>query len=408
MAYCVRCLYSDDHPLGLLLDEDGLCSGCKIHEEKDSIDWAERFERLQNIVTDYRSKTGLNYDCIVPITGARDSYFIVDTVIRRLGLNPLLVSYNRHYNTAIGHRNIAYLRTIFDCDYYQLTLSPQLVKRIIHSTLERFGSFHWHAIAGQTVFPVQCAVRLKVPLIIWGAHQGIDQVGMYSHLDEVEMSRRYRKDHDLMGTEPEDMVSEAHGLPERDLLKLFYPDDREIQKVGIRGIYLGNFIRWDSKAQHENMIDRYGYQTFNQRRTFDTYNDVDCMHYSGLHDLVKYRKLGYGKAVDHATREIRLKRLSRYQAIKLVLEYESKVPGDCNQFFNWLEISEPSFWSMINRSRHNPINSKRFYVSSQSISKHKLDVIDSCEFRTTAPSKNIYSAEDYQLFARGYQSRFKA
>lgn len=153
MTYCVRCLYSDSHPLGLVLDDDGVCSGCRIHEEKNSIDWVERFGRLRQIVNGYRNRSASNFDCIVPISGARDSYFIVDTVVRRLGMNPLLVSYNRHYNTARGHRNIAYLRTIFDCDYYQQTLSPQLVKRLMQETLERLGSFHWHTIAGQTVFP---------------------------------------------------------------------------------------------------------------------------------------------------------------------------------------------------------------------------------------------------------------
>ena len=68
------------------------------------------------------------------------------------------------------------------------------------------GSIYWHCIAGQTVFPVQIACKFKIPLIIWGAHQGVDQVGMFSHTDEVEMTRKYRKEHDLMGYEAEDLL----------------------------------------------------------------------------------------------------------------------------------------------------------------------------------------------------------
>ena len=98
---CSRCLYSSVHPLHLTFDEEGVCSGCRVHEEKDELDWDERWSRLENIVNQYRNFSGNNYDCIVPVSGARDSHFIVDTVKNKLGLNPLLVTYNKHYNTDI-------------------------------------------------------------------------------------------------------------------------------------------------------------------------------------------------------------------------------------------------------------------------------------------------------------------
>ena len=109
---------------------------------------------------------------------------------------------------------------------------------------------YWHILAGQTVYPVRTAVQFKIPLIIWGAHQGIDQVGMYSHLDEVEMTRKYRKEHDLMGFEAEDLLNMENNLTKEDLEQFLYPHDKEIEAIGVRGIYLNNFIRWDSKAQH--------------------------------------------------------------------------------------------------------------------------------------------------------------
>lgn len=94
LQFCRRCFYSTDHPLGLTLDEDGICSGCLIHEEKDNLDWSPRWEKLQQLVSPYRSTDGRNYDCIVPVTGAQDSYYIVYLVKKRLGLNPLLVDCN--------------------------------------------------------------------------------------------------------------------------------------------------------------------------------------------------------------------------------------------------------------------------------------------------------------------------
>ena len=66
---CKRCLYRDDHPLGLVIDDDGICSGCRIHEEKDQLDWDHRWHELETLVAPYRSTDTRNYDCIVPVSG---------------------------------------------------------------------------------------------------------------------------------------------------------------------------------------------------------------------------------------------------------------------------------------------------------------------------------------------------
>ena len=153
----------------------------------------------------------------------------------------------KHYNTPEGIRNLAYLRTLFDCDLLTMTVSPETVKKITRISLLKLGSMYWHCLAGQTVFPVQIAARFKIPLIIWGVHQGCDQVGMFSHLDEVEMARRYRKEHDLMNYEAEDLIDESMGLTYEDVRQYVYPHDKEIERVGVRGIYLSNYIRWDTK-----------------------------------------------------------------------------------------------------------------------------------------------------------------
>ena len=180
--------------------------------------WDERFLKLKKITDSYKNQSGNSYDCVVPVSGARDSYFIVHTVIKKLGLRPLLVTYNKHYNTERGIRNLAYLRTLFGCDILTVNVSPERVKNVTRASLRKMGSMYWHCLAGQTVFPVQVAVRFKIPLIIWGVHQGIDQVGMFSHLDEVEMTRKYRKDHDLMGFEAEDLIDESMHVTEDDVL----------------------------------------------------------------------------------------------------------------------------------------------------------------------------------------------
>ena len=355
MKVCRRCLYSSLHPLGLVIDEAGICSGCRVHEEKDRLDWGARWAQLEHLVEGYRCKTGENYDCVVPVSGARDSFFIVHTVKKRLGLNPLLVTYNKHYNTAVGVRNLARLRTVMDCDIMTQVVDPARVKRITRATFRRWASIYWHCLAGQTVFPVQIAVKMKIPLIIWGHHQGLDQVGMFSHLDEVEMSRRHRRNHDLFRQEAEALVDDHDFIKPADIHPYRYPHDEEIAAVGVRGIYLGNYIRWDTKAQHEAMLDLYDYEAVPQTRTFDTYNDVDCWMHSDLHDYIKWAKWGYGRATDHAVRELRFGRLSREKALVVAQEYEAKPPANADVFLDWIGMTRNGFDFILDQHRNKEI-----------------------------------------------------
>ena len=52
----------------------------------------------------------------MPISGAEDSYYIVHLVKNVLKLNPLLVCYNKYFNSETGIKNLSNLRIKFDCD----------------------------------------------------------------------------------------------------------------------------------------------------------------------------------------------------------------------------------------------------------------------------------------------------
>lgn len=366
IKFCKKCLYSEYHPLGIEFNNNGLCSGCIIHEEKNVLDWNFRINKLKKIISKYKSKKN-NYDCIIPITGSGDSYFIVHVVKNILKMKPLLVNYNKYFNSGLGIKNLANLRIKFNLDIHFKNVNFETVKKITRTTLKDFGSIYWHCIAGHTVFPVQMARDFKIPLIFWGANQGLEQVGMFSHIHEVEMTRRYRKEHDLMGYEAEDLLNSNNELNEDDLYNYLYPNFREINKIGIRGIYLGNYIRWDVKKQHEKMIKLYKYRTCNFSRTIDKYDHTDCAVYMFLHDKLKLYKHGYSKITDQLCREIRFKRISRNRAISLVKKYENKDDKKVNNFFcNWLGIEKDSldfvlknhinqkFWKRKNLIQYSP------------------------------------------------------
>lgn len=398
---CVRCLYSEEHPLNLTFDDNGLCSGCRIHDEKFDSNWSDRLEDLKRLTSHYRSKTKNNYDCIVPVSGARDSHFIVHVVKNVLGLNPLLVSYNKQYNTPVGARNLANLRIKFGCDINTLTVNPNSVKRVTRETLRQFGSLYWHVLAGETAFPVQTAVRLKIPLVIWGSHQGVEQVGMFSHDDRVEMTRKYRKEHDLMGYEADDLFSEFENLREEDLHHFRYPDDYSINRVGVRGIYLSNYIPWDSMKQHAQMVRQFGYETAHTARTFDYYNDVDSYVYSDLHDYLKDLKFGYTKVVDHACREIRWGRLTKANGARIVERCASQEIAHVDRFCDWLGVEESALRFVLDQHRNPRVWSRADDWSwrrlderpsglVKNVSKIDYDFSETSEKKSSSDSQNGY------------------
>ena len=331
------------------------------------------------------------------------------------GMNPLLVTYNKQYNNDLGIRNLAKLRTQFDCDLMNLTVNPDTVKKVTKASLRKFGSIYWHCIAGQTVFPVQIAVKFKIPLIIWGAHQGVDQVGMFSHNDEVEMTRKYRKEHDLIGFEAEDLISEFDNISLNDISQYLYPDDIEIAKVGVRGIYLNNYMRWDSKKQHEKMMKIYDYESNIASRTFDLYNYADCFNYTELHDYIKFIKHGYGIVTDNVCREIRLRRMTREQGLDLIKKHQLSKPKNVKLFLDWLGITENGFDFLIDQHRNLDIwerdNNWKWKIrkdyfelnDKDLIEKARLNIVESWkDFKKTNNKRKNYSDDKYILLGKGH------
>jgi N-acetyl sugar amidotransferase len=412
MIYCKRCLYPSNHPYGMIFDDDGICMGCRIHEEKDVLDWDSRFKKLEQIAhTNSKIMGTKNFDCIIPVTGGGDSYFIVHVAKNLLGMNPLLVNYNSHYNTKLGIRNLANLSTVFDCDIVTSTLSPNHLKKITKQSIKQYGSMYWQALAGYTTFPVQTAIRFRIPLIIWGVHPWSEQTGMFSHIDEVEMSHRCRKEHALMGISAEDLVHSDSNVSRSDVQPFIYPYDNELEAVGVRGIYLSNYIRWDSKTQHELMIEQYGYETSKQQRTFNTYEDVHCFHSAGIHDFIKYLKYGYSKVTDHASREIRLKRMTRKTGIEMVKKYSEKEPEDLDLFLKWIGMNKDDFYLHINKFRDK--DAWHFQDNEWKLNDSIINYLDSddsflknikddCNFKITESAEPNIEDNEYLLMGRGY------
>jgi len=90
IRYCTRCLYPETKP-DLSFDAKGVCSACLSYEKRTEVDWESRKREFLEITERYRSKDGANYDCIVPVSGGKDSTYQVIRLLG-LGLNPLCVT----------------------------------------------------------------------------------------------------------------------------------------------------------------------------------------------------------------------------------------------------------------------------------------------------------------------------
>lgn len=346
MLECSRCLYTYEHPFGLTFDSNGCCSGCLIHDEKDTLDWDARLNELQSIVKPYRSKQG-NHDCIIHIDGTAQSYYVVHLATEVLGLNPLLVNYNSHFLTDVGIKNIAQLITRFDKNFFQYTTAPADYINLVKHSIQKLNSVYWPYLAGKTSLPYRLAAKMKIPLVINGACQTVEQVGMFSHTDNIEYSRWYRKQHDLLGVDESDFLTASGSINENLFDSLRYPDDEDINDVGIRGIFLSNYIRWDPFSHNIEML-RYGFTPQSNKRSFDTFENAGCSVYFGIHDILRKITRGYSKAREHLSREIRFGHISKENAIIYYNHYLAvDAADDANSFFDWLQVgTEGRYWLM--------------------------------------------------------------
>jgi N-acetyl sugar amidotransferase len=356
MEYCKRCTYPANARPGIVFDDEGVCSGCRLIESRPEIDWASREKLLHEILIEYKAKQrakGNPYDCIVPVSGGKDSTFQVWLLRTKYEMNPLLVTYNHTFNTPLGLRNLANLVEKMDCNLLRFTTAPGSAKRLARYMLEKVGDITWHYHAGIMTFPSQAAVKYDVPLIVWGEEGFSELVGMHNQDDFVEFTKKKRQEHSMRGFEPEDLLEEpGSSLTTYDLAPFFYPSEEDLERVGVRGIYLSNFISWNARQQTEFIIKELAFETAQSReRTFNLYDKLDDIHANGLHDYLKFLKFGYGRATDDSATEIRHGRMTREEGIEMVMKYDHVRPSDTDVFLQAVGMKEEDLLTIIEPMR---------------------------------------------------------
>jgi N-acetyl sugar amidotransferase len=150
----------------LYIDGEGICSACRSFERRTLVDWEKRKQELLNILDRYRSRGGSNYDCIIPVSGGKDSHYQVIRMLE-LGANPLCVTATTDMLSPIGRRNIENLKRL-GVDYIEVTTNPVVRRKINRIALTEVGDISWPEHVTIFTIPVRIAVQMKIPLIIWG------------------------------------------------------------------------------------------------------------------------------------------------------------------------------------------------------------------------------------------------
>lgn len=326
MRYCRKCVMPDTKP-DLFFDEDGVCDACISATKKEKeIDWNKRKKEFLEILEKYRSKDGSNYDCIVPVSGGKDSTYQA-YVMKKNGFNPLCVNFEPTYSTELGKRNLANLGKI-GVDIIQARKNPGVYKKMVIEGFKRVGDDEWPNHVGIFTVPVIMAVKFNVPLIIWGENSQLEYGGPAVAAKKQYLDRRWLEEFGgLLGNRVEDMIG-VNGITKKDLLPYIYPSDEEINRVGVTGLFLGFYFKWDARKQLDIILKECDFGVKNDGAIEGTYTNYENLDEStvSVHDYLKFVKYGFGRATDHACLDIRNGRITREEGLDLVEKYDGKYP----------------------------------------------------------------------------------
>lgn len=324
IRYCVRCIMPETKP-DILFDDMGVCSACSHFERRSDIDWQSRRSELETILERYRSTDGSNYDCVIPVSGGKDSTYQTIRVLE-LGMNPLCVTATTDKLSDLGRRNIENLKNL-GVDYVEMTPNPVVRRRINHLALTEVGDISWPEHVTIFTIPVRMAVRLRVPLIIWGENAQNEYGGPAAAAEGNTLTRRWLEEFGgLLGFRVSDLVGHS-GIEPRHLIQYTYPSDEELGAVGVTGIFLGYYLPWDGWG-NAIISQAHGFETYPRpvEGSLVNYENLDNVQ-TGIHDYFKFLKYGFGRATDLACMQVRRDRLSRSDAVNLVRMRDGRFPS---------------------------------------------------------------------------------
>jgi len=353
MKYCRRCVTPDSHPTVRLAD-DGICSACRAWERRASIDWAARERRFAEIVEWARDNAD-GYDCLIPVSGGKDSYWQVVTCLE-YGLTPLTVTWRDPARLPIGQRDLDRMRAI-GVDHIDYAINPETERRFLRRSFETYAVPGIPKHMALYNIPIKIAVRFGIPLIVWAENDaieyGVAEDGGEGFRVDYEHFRRHGV---TQGTAPEDWVSEDLTL--RQLTPYLPPDPEELRDRSVESIFLGYFFPWDP-VETWKVARRHGFEAPETGPGYHVFDDVDSGFIS-IHHYLKWYKFGVTRLFDNLSIDIRAGRISRDEAINIIRDRGCETPHeDIRAFCDFIGITTERFFEVAERFRNPEIWTRR-------------------------------------------------
>jgi len=335
-------------------DENGVCNICRAHEIKhEKIDWGAKKRELDELIENYRDK--YDYDCIIPFSGGKDSTFTVYYLIKEYDIKPLVVSFDHLFFRPKTLRNNKRTLKMLDVNFIKFTPNWRVIKQTMLASLKVTGDFCWHCHCGVYAYPMQIAVKFKVPLIFWG-EQSSEYTAYYGYGEEEEINKeRFSRMNLSLGIEINKMLELTEGLTERDLRPFKFPDLEDLKALNYRSVCLGNYIKWNTRKHSELIQKELGWEPDDVEGVPPQFNyeKVECM-LTGVRDWCKYIKRGYERASHLASIEIRQKKMLREEGLKLIEKFEGFRPASLDYFLDIMGFSEEEFNAIMAKHRIPP------------------------------------------------------
>ena len=338
-------------------DDKGVCNVCNNYNIKlEKIDWNKRMKKFKELTNEFKNK--YEYDCIVPFSGGKDSTFVLYEIVKTHKLKPLVVTFDHGFFRKKHLENNERTLKILGVDQIIFKPDMKIVGMLMLESLIRKGDFCWHCHTGIFAYPMQVAVKFKIPLLIWG-ESNAEYTGYYdfdpekiSEQDEEAFNRYIN-----LGITAEDMLGflKDKNLKERDLQPYKYPNLRDLKEIGYKSLQYGNFVKWDPVKQTEIIKKELGWEVDEVEGLPEDFwmEKLEC-RLNGVRDWLKYIKRGFGRTAQSVAREIRLGKMTKEEGEVLVQKFHAKKPQSLKYFLKIMNLTEDEFMKIVLKHEISP------------------------------------------------------
>jgi N-acetyl sugar amidotransferase len=346
LQYCKRCCLPETME-GITFDDFGVCSPCRSSEEKMHINWKDKQSELIEILNKFKNKN--YYDCLLPISGGKDSTFQAYVLDKVYKINSLAVTHGTNWMSLTGRYNLENCINKFNLDHLFFLPNRNIINKVAKRSPELIGDACWHCHIGTQTFPMQTAVKWKIPLIIYGESIA-ERDGRGSYKKILKPVEKYYYGLNISAkVHPNKYVDK--NIKHSEVQIWNYPSMEEMMKSRIINLHLGDYIFWDEQKQTEFIINQFAWR-INKRveNTYKGYKSNECIM-AGVHDYLNFIKRGVGRATLHASDDVRRGLIKRDEAINLIKEYDPQRPHALDYFLKITNLKEKSLENKIISSR---------------------------------------------------------